>query len=328
MLRSRVEPNRKVLPKCSGGRLRAALLASVAAVGLLTATPAEAGLFKAIVGGVSGFFTGGWGGAISGAIGGYASGGGAGGAGMMPPGCSPVSTGVIAPADKIRSFVYGEKLVAGGTPALGCPSVETIPGNVEIQATKTAVEAALQTVEAVSQTIHQAKMRSHSSLSLSRYLRNTAERFLELFGNGNVMPWSEEQVEIIWDEEYPEAIQFETPEDLTRLRESQERVARDASLESKRVSAALAQDINELSDRIDELDEARAACEGQTCVADINFQINAASAQLQAKTALMQSSHNRSQEAHTDMDREARTRAQAEWDRTTRRMEAYGGPGS
>lgn len=245
----------------------------------------------------------------------------------MPPGCAPVYTGVIAPSDKIRTLTYGEK-PATTNPALGCPSVETIPGNVEIQATKTAVEAALQTKEALSQTDHQAKMRQHATLSIMAFIRQQADGFMTMLGKGTVMPWNEQNVSPVFNEAYPDQMVFETPEDLVTLRRQQEQVARDASLESKTVSASLAQDIDELSDRMDELEAARALCEGQTCVADVTFQINAAAAQLQAKTALMQSAHNRAQEAQADMDREARRLSDAEFERTTRRMEFYGGAGS
>lgn len=256
------------------------------------------GLFGSIVSIAVGYFTGGWTGAAMAAYGEATEdsgeeGGGGGGAGSY----------------------------------LGCPMIESVPGAIEIQATKTAVEAKLQTEEAVKQTDHQAKMRTHAQTDIS-WLQGSAQNYIALFGTGEVMPWNTDGVEAVFDETYSRDMVFQSPDDLTEVIAAQERVARDTSLESKIVAAGLAQDIEELSDQIAELEAERQACDGQTCVGDVTFQINAVTAQLQAKTALMQAAHNRSTEAHDDIDREARARADAEWNRQTLRMETYGAPGS
>lgn len=326
MTKRRNNANRQGMPK----RLRAALLASVAAVGIMTAAPApaKAGLFGAIIGAVGGYFTGGFAGAAYGAYSGYTSdsgGGGEGGGGGPPPGCVPVQTGVIAKADKIRDLPYGEKF---GEPALGCAAVETVPGNMEIQATKTAVEAALQTKEAVSQTVHQANMLAHSKVSIFDFLLDSWETFMTLFGGGREtesITWEEARVKDEFEAAYPENPVFETPEDLGKLRAAQDKVSRAASIDSKRMSAKLAEDVEALSGQLEVLEAERADCPGQTCVGDINAQIGIVTAQLSAKTALMQAAHNRVSESPIDTEREMKKAADAEWNRMIRGID--GGTG-
>jgi hypothetical protein len=262
-------------------------------------------------------FIGGIGKAIGGLLGGGSDGGGGGcsdGGGLfdsfMDAGVALVAGGPIGAA----ASVGGE---AGDTAKelSGCPIIESFPGAVEIQAIKTAVEAVIQTKEAIAQTTHQANMLAHSPFSLVDWLLDSWQDFLALLGGeSEAITWEEPAVRDEYEAAYPENPVFETIEDLGNLRDAQDNLSRATSVESKRLSAKLAEDIEDLSGQLEALEGERGECPGQTCVADINAQIGIVMAQLSAKTALMQAAHNRVAESVIDSEREARKAADATWD--------------
>ena len=314
MTKRRNNANRQVMPK----RLRAALLASVAAVGIMTAAPAPAhALFGGITKAIGGLFGGGGEGGGSGCGDGLTDSFVKAGVGFATGG--PVGAGAAVVSDTAAS---------GGGEFVGCPVIESVPGTVEIQAVKTAVESVLQTKEMVQQTVHQADMLAHSNVSIFDYLLDSWETFMALFGGGGEaesITWRETEVKGEFEEAYPENPIFETPEDLGIYRAKQDELGRAASIDSKRVSAKLAEDVEALSSQLEVLEVERQACAGQTCVADISVQIGMVTAQLQAKTALMTAAHNRVSESQIDGEREMRKAADAEWNRMIRDVD--GGTG-
>lgn len=303
-------------------KLRTMLLASAAAAAILTATPTPAhALFGGITKAIGSLFGGGDEGGASGC------GGGDGlldsftkaGVGFATGG--PVGAGVAVASDAAAS---------GGQEIVGCPVIESVPGAVEIQAVKTAVESVLQTKEMVQQTVHQANMVSHSKVSIIDWLMDSWGDFLALLGGGgsDAIGWEEPTVGDEFEAAYPDKPVFNSQDDFRKYREEQDRLSRAASIDSKRVSAKLAQDIEELSGQLEILEAERQECAGQTCVADINVQIGMASAQLQAKTALMQAAHNRVAESQIDAEREMKKAADANWELMTRGMKMNPGGGN
>ena len=307
------------------GVSRAILLATVSAVVVLSASPASAFSLGSLLGG-----------------GGGATGDGCRGEdsdeGAMVGGVVGAAVGYYFGGYQGAAMGYAMGSEAGGQAGsvtsgmtggyTGCPVVESEPGAFEIQEVKQTVQMFIQSYEAIQQTAHQAKMITRSEYSLVNWLLDNWRSFLSLFsGDSQAITWNEPEVRDGFETAYPEAPVFETHDDFVALQDRQAEIGRSASIDSKRVSAALAMDIEALSGKLEELEDARKECEGQTCVADINAQIGMVTAQLQAKTALMQAAHNRVSESQLDAEREAKRAADAEFERSMRGFDTYSGAG-
>ncbi len=285
-------------------KLRRVLLMTTCVLSL-SVGPARAGLFDSIFGGGGGGGCAGAGGLFNDLL------------DAIPGGSSvnKVADSVTGTVDKVGNAVGGNVAVPGGGSFGGCPVVESFPGAVEIQTIKTAVESVLQTIELFKHTEQQTRMLARGHFSVLDSIVAKITRIFGIFG-AESLPWSEPAVRPAFEQVYPEETPiFTSPDDYRVAQEEHERIAREASIQSKRVSAALVEDINTLTATLRQLEAARATCLGQTCLGDINSQIGLVSAELNAKASLLDAAHNRAAELESDNERELRKLSDAEHNR-------------
>lgn len=227
----------------------------------------------------------------------------------------------------VGSAVSG--LAGGGDPAGGCPIVESRPLVVEEMVHTQELELIAQTAHMLTQIDNLVAMRALSGtdtrdvaaarLAAARAVADRTER----------VRWSLDGVERQFAALYPDAL----PDGLSAAgvlahRAEQARLARDASLASKQVSAEVMTALAGYPDRIRELVAAVKACRGQTCALDAGAQATLLNAELAGQLLVLQAAQGRAAEAQLDYEQAAIERARQNTIISWRGLATYGAPGS
>ncbi|BAI71797.1 hypothetical protein AZL_011590 [Azospirillum sp. B510] len=263
-------------------------------------------------------------------------GGGGGGGCFSEKGDGLFGTALSAVAGYVTGGAAGAVMGAGssltgngGSPAPGCPIVESKPLMVEGMVQRQEVEIIAQTAHMLTQIDNMIRMRRLSDLDTRVEVAVRLGDARRAAGLVDRVLWSLDGVGRQFADLYPDTLpEGMSAAALVEHQAEQARLARDASRASKLVSAEVMTGIEDYPARARDLMAALKACDGQTCVLDAGTQATLLNAEVAGQLLMMQAAHHRAAEAQLDYEQAAVERARQHTRINWQGLDTYGAPGS